>query len=212
MKMKAEPGSWWKKIKQHPFIAEGIAVLGSFWKQIQKYRRAIGVVAIVLTVIIVLIIAGYWLNWTGFNGYDKVTKEFTPGGQLVKTTSEYQPGKTLWDWLQLLIIPVVLAVAGFLLNQLQKDRDQKAEDAQKQREENAAKEREKIERESREDNQCETALQAYINNMSELLLEKHLVELTEDDTLTSEEKQVREIARVRTLTVLQQLLISAKGS
>src|SRR2546430_10008784 len=39
----------------------------------------------------------------------------SPGGQLVKTTSEYQPGKTLWDWLQLLIIPVVLAVAGFLL-------------------------------------------------------------------------------------------------
>ena len=51
----------------------------------------------------------------GFFGYDKETKEYAPNGQLAKITKEYQPGKTFWDWLQLLIIPIVLvgATIGF---------------------------------------------------------------------------------------------------
>jgi uncharacterized protein YjbI with pentapeptide repeats len=169
----------------------------SWWQQLMQHRVAIGVVAIVLIVVIVLIIIGYQFDWTGFNGNNK-------------------SGKTLWDWLQLLIIPIIFAIGGFWLNQIQKDRDEKATEAQKdrdekateaqkQREENAAKEREKLERESREDNQRETALQAYLDKMSELLLEKQLRKSAEED-------EVREIARARTLTVLRGLDPNRKAS
>lgn len=48
------------------------------------------------------------------------------------------------------------------------------------------------------DNQRETVLQAYIDKMSELLLEKHLRESQPED-------EVRKIARLRTITILFQL-------
>ncbi len=185
------------------------AKLRSRWEQIQKkYRRASSVVVIVLVVVVViaLIIAVVLSNGTGFNGYNKVSTVHTisgPSAGTVTRTEEYQPGKTLWDLLQLLIIPVVLALAGFWLNRIQKDRDKKAEEAQKQREENAVKEREKLERESREDNQHETALQTYFDRMSELLLHEKLRESKPED-------EVRQIARIRTLAVLSHLDIMRK--
>src|SRR6266436_7203987 len=158
-----------------------VAKLQLLWQQIQKYRRAIVVVAIILILVIVIavIIAAVLTNGTGFNGYDKVTNEFTPGGQLVRTTKEYQPGKTLWDWLGLLAalaIPVVVGIgaAWFTVQQA------KASDR------------------GNKDNQREAALQAYINAMSELLLEKHL-------RTSQPEDEVRTIARVRTITLLFQL-------
>ena len=183
----------------------------SWWEQRQKYRRAIGIVAIVLIVVIVIaLIIGVVLvvldNGLGFNGYNKVSTVRTisgPSAGTITRTEEYQPGKTLWDLLQLLIVPVVLAIAGFWLNRIQKDRDKKAEEAQKQREENTAKEREKLERESRDDNQSGAALQAYINKMSELLLHENLRKSAED-------AEVRKVARVLTLTVLSKLDASRK--
>ena len=70
----------------------------SWWQQIQKHRRTIGVAAIVFIVVVVitLIIAGYWYDWTGFNGYNKVTIAHTINGTnagTVTKTEEYQPGK-----------------------------------------------------------------------------------------------------------------------
>ena len=85
-------------------------------------------------------------------------------------------GKTLWDWLQLLIIPVVLALGGYLFTYTTG----------------------RTEREIASDRQCEEALQAYIDKISELLLEKQLRQSAPED-------EVRKIARVRTLTVLPRL-------
>src|SRR5207248_10068193 len=76
------------------------------------------VVAIVLVVVIVLIIIGYRLDWTGFNGYNQVTITRTISGTNSGTatrTEMYQPGKGLWDWLQLLgliAIPVVVGIGA----------------------------------------------------------------------------------------------------
>jgi len=162
-----------------------------------------GVVIVVLCVIAVFLLAesmsGWDWTWTGFTGGEsKITITSTPQGTTI--AKELQPAKSLWDWLQLFIVPVVLAIAGFWLNQMQKEREQKA-----------IEERAKIEREIAVDYQREAALQAYINNISELLLEKHLGKLAEDGTSTGdgisilEYEQVREIARVRTLTVLPRL-------
>ncbi len=139
-----------------------------WWQQIKKHRVPILVIAIILVVVIALIIVGYRFDWTGFNGNNK-------------------SGKTLWDWLQLLIIPAVLAVGGFWLSQIQKSREQRTTQQQAE-----------LERELTRDNQQETLLQAYIDKMSELLLEKHLRESDPD-------AEVRKIARVRTLTVFPRL-------
>ena len=68
-------------------------------------------------------------------------------------------GKTLWDWLQLLIIPAVLAVGGYIFNY-----------TISRNERNAADQRNQTEREIAQDNQREAALQEYIDKMSELLL------------------------------------------
>lgn len=108
--------------------------------------------------VLALIAFGYSFSWTGFSR------------------------KTLWDWLQLLIIPVVLAVGGFWLSQIQKRNEQRVTD----------------------DNQQETALQAYIDKMSELLNEG-LGQSKPGD-------KVRQIARARTLTVLSRLDANRKRS
>ena len=103
-------------------------------------------------------------------------------------------GKTLWDWLQLLIIPAVLAVGGYLFNYTTSRYEREATQV-----------RDKTERDIASDNQREAALQAYLDKLSELLLVNDLRESTED-------AEVRKIARVRTLTVLRRLDAERKGS
>src|SRR5215471_16918776 len=74
-------------------------------------------------------------------------------------------GKTLWDWFQLLIIPAVLAVGGCLFTFTTTRIGQEA-----------IRQRDQTERELSGDNQLEAALQSYLDNIAELLLEKHLRE------------------------------------
>ena len=156
-----------------------VARFRSWWHYIKRHRVAIGVIAIVLVVVITLNIVGYWFDWTGFNGYNKVTIIHTISGTnagTVTKTEEYQPGKTLWDWLQLLIIPLALAIIAIFFNRAERKNEQRIAS----------------------DNQQEAALQGYINEMSELLLERDLRKSDVD-------AEVRIIARVRTLTVLPRL-------
>src|SRR5712692_1765105 len=153
-----------------------------WWQKIKQHRLAIGVVAIALVVVSALIIAVcvFGWEWTGFTGY-------TP------PTPQYQRGKTFWDVMQLLIIPVVLAVGGFWLNQIQKNR-----------EEGSTAQRAQTEREIALDNQREAALQDYLDRMSTLLLEKSL-------RLSKEDDEVRNVARAQTLTALRRLDTGRKG-
>ena len=155
-----------------------LARFRSWWQQVKQHRIAIGVTILVLVVIIALIIAGYQFDWTGFNRYV---------GPPLKQNQQYQPEKTLWDWLQLLIIPLVLAIGGYLFNLTVSRNEQKSTQL-----------RDQTEREIASDNQREAALQTYIDRMSELLLDKKLRESAEND-------EVRNIARVRTLTILSSL-------
>ena len=114
--------------------------------------------------VIVLIRVGYAYQWTGF-GRSKVN-------------SDIQPAKTLWDWLQLLIIPTVLACGTIWINRRQQQRDQ-------QRAEQRAQ---------------DVALQAYLDHMSKLLADKErpLSSAQLDDNLST-------VARARTLTALTRL-------
>src|SRR6266851_2150352 len=168
--------SWWQNRSKFLLVVGAMASRLRSWRQ-NRSRLLLVVGAMVLLVgVVVLIIAGYifkW-DWTGFNEHR--------GPNIL----QYQPAKTLWDWLQLLgvlAIPVavVLGVAWFTTKQGQ------GGDAENK------------------DNQREAALQAYIDNMLELLLAKNLRSSTEDE-------EVQKIARVRTLTVLRRLDAERKGS
>jgi hypothetical protein len=97
-------------------------------------------------------------------------------------------GQTVWDWLHLLsalAIPVVLAAAGLWFT-AQQDQRQVAIENQ----------RAEAERELAEQRAQDEALQAHLNQMSNLLLEKALRSADEEDS------EVRSLARARTLTVL----------
>jgi hypothetical protein len=124
-------------------------------------------------------------------GY-KVTEEYNDTGQLSKVSGEDPPRKTLWDWLQLLIIPLLIAGLGigftWVQNQtsLQIAKDNRAQDLQ------IAK-----------DTQEEATLKAYLDDMTTLLLDKKLGSQDPRDQVASAEAAV--IAQAKTLTTLRRL-------
>jgi len=162
-------------------------------------------------VVIALVFAVVWFNGTGFDGYNQVTTAHTisgPSAGSIVRTEVYQPGKALWDWLQLLIIPLVLAVIALLFNRATTRTEQKiAAERYEQDKQIAsrhyhqdqliAKQRYEQDQQIALDKQREDLLQAYLDRMSELLLEKNL--------RASPSEEVRNVARVRTITVLTQL-------
>ncbi len=146
-------------------------------------------IAASLVALVVIILALYWWPGSGFDAYPP---------QVTQDKIEPQREKTLWDWLELLIVPLVLASGGLWFNRQEKERDRAREQAGKEREQVRAEQQAETERKIAEDNQREQALQAYFDRMSELLLEKKLRESQPDD-------EVRAVARSRTLTVLRRL-------
>ena len=82
-----------------------------------------------------LILKGYSIAWTGF-------------GDFVNPNGEFVRGKTLWDWMELFIIPVVLGFGLFWLNLSERNN----------------------EREIAKDRQNEAALQSYIDRMADLIM------------------------------------------
>lgn len=90
-------------------------------------------------------------------------------------------GKTLWDWLQLLIVPAVLSVAALWFSAAAEDRARQIEEARV----------------------MDGVLQSYLDQISALLLDRNL--------LGAERAEVRDLARARTLTALGQLDGRRKG-
>ncbi len=169
--------------------------LRSWWQKTSKKRKIVQIFVLVIVIgLIVSFIGGYFFNWT-----------WTGFGPYTPPTSNFQRGKTLYDWLQLAIIPVALAFGVWWLNRLQQQRDQKLADERARIEREVAEQHAKDEQEVATDNQHEAALQDYVDNMSELLLHEKLRQSGEDD-------EVRKIARVRTLTVLPRLDGKRKAS
>jgi hypothetical protein len=103
---------------------------------------------------------------------------------------EIRPSRSLWDWLGLLIIPFVITAGGILFAYLQNER-QKELDAQQQELEN---QRAQL-----------LALEEYLDEVGNLLLNKRtpLRQSHEGDP-------VRDLARARTLTMLDMLSADRK--
>jgi ABC-type multidrug transport system fused ATPase/permease subunit len=129
--------------------------LRSWW---QKRSKPLIVVAITILVVgvLTLVIFGYLLRlaWTGFFN------------------------KTLWDWLQLLIVPLVLAVIALTF-----------QFANSRTEQQIAKQRYEQDQQIALDKQREDLLQTYLDRMSELLLKEKLRSSEVDD-------EVGKVARV----------------
>ena len=109
-------------------------------------------------------------------------------------------GKTLWDWLSVLIIPIsvagatiMLSVLQFQLAGIQHDHDQQSANLQHEQDHASAL-----------DQQRATILQTYIDNIQDLLLNHDLLKSKPAD-------DVAILARARTLTALQGLDPERKG-
>jgi hypothetical protein len=112
-------------------------------------------------------------------------------------------GMTVREWLELLIVPVVLALITVVFTWQQNERQQDLEDQRVKQAQKIESQRAAAERDLAEQRAQDEALQAYLTQMSTLLLEKDLRESKEDS-------EVRTLARARTLTVLGRLDPSRK--
>lgn len=102
------------------------------------------------------------IGWTGFKRDIEIStseKRIVNGVETTKITKDVS-GKTLWDWMSVLGVPISLAILGFWFQQQQQARaDQEV----------------KLEKEIAEGNQREEALQAYFDRLSTLLVDKNLI-------------------------------------
>lgn len=118
-----------------------------------------------LAAFLVVLIGGYVFNWkwTGF------------------------ADNTLWNWWQLLIWPVTIAIVGLVFNRKQSETSLTVSEREHQTDLRIAEVR-----------QQEEALQTYLDHMAELLLEKQLRN-------SPPGSDVQEVARAHTLTALRRV-------
>ena len=100
---------------------------------------------------------------------------------LVKNATFHK--RTLWDWLGLLIVPVVLAVGGYLFTRSENQRIQQSAEEQRaldreiadqrtQEDQVIAQERSETDRQIADQRRQDDMLQAYLDQMGQLLLDK----------------------------------------
>jgi uncharacterized protein YjbI with pentapeptide repeats len=158
--------SVWKRISDHPYLSISLALI----------------ILVLSFIVYQRLILGYtqWAEWTGLGSYT---------GPLSKD----QRGKTLWDWLELIIVPAILAFGIYYLNSQNRERELEAQTK-----------RSDDEKQLDIDKNREAWLQSYLDKITELLLAHNLRSSTNED-------EVRSVARARTLTTLRNLDAHRKG-
>jgi hypothetical protein len=104
--------------------------------------------------------------------------------------------RTLWDWLDLLIVPAVLALGGYLFTR-----------SESQRARQNAERQLSLDRDTAAQRRQDDMLQAYLDGMSKLLTDTDLPSHS-----TQPSKNLCTVARARTLTVLERLDSDRKRS
>ena len=132
--------------------------------------KTAGIIVVVVVLTALVILALYPFSWSGFGSYSN------PKGEFLRY-------KTLWDWLQLLIVPAALALFAYWFTC----------------------QRERLARDIEESRTREARLQSYFDRMTELILDKAL-------SSSEPGARVRDIARARTLTVVRGLDGERKGA
>jgi hypothetical protein len=127
------------------------------------------------------------------------------------------PRQTLWDWLDLLIVPFVLAVGGYLFTRSESRRAEQSaieqrnldrETAEQRTKEDRwlAHERAETDRQIADQRRQDETLQAYLDYIGELLLNKDM-----PLRQSKARDEVRTLAQARTLTILRRLDGERKG-
>jgi len=104
-----------------------------------KSAARVGMAVVLVAIIAILAIRGYEYGWTGFGART--------------STPDVDPAKTLWDWLDLLIVPIVLAVGAFWLEGSRKRAEEHVE----------------------QDRQRQQVLDSFFEYVSRMILEGHLL-------------------------------------
>lgn len=147
-------------------------------KTLKSHLLAILKTTVIITAIGVVLVILYqrfalgmtaWADWTGLS-------------PITGPVGIARPAKTLWDFVQLLVIPVVLSLGVLYFNQQER----------------------KTERRMTEERAQDSALQNYLDRLSDLILSRSL--LDEEKSLErSDASPVHQVAQVRTITILRQL-------
>jgi uncharacterized protein YjbI with pentapeptide repeats len=176
------------------------------------WRRTLRQLFIAVPAIAISVVIFKPLLWPGGVGIEQdrsvttTSVEKDKQGNIIKSveTTTNDDGKTLWDWLSLLGVPLTLAGLGFWFQQIQQRR---ADEAAREQRELAA------------DETKEEVLQVYFDRLSALLVDKNLLAIaartnstgTEESqlptTATLEQKELLDSAvdviRARTLSILR---------
>jgi uncharacterized protein YjbI with pentapeptide repeats len=182
--------------------------------KIKTIRRLLKWLITILALIVILGLLQPTL-WPGGSGIGKdqsistksvETVEKDAQGKLTKTvqTTKHDDGKTLWDWLSVLGVPLSLAILGYWLQMLQQNRAIALAEEQKERDEKLAENQRKI----AADETKEEVLQRYFDRLSELLVDKNLLAIAaKKDQATDEERELlasaMDVVRARTLSILR---------
>ena len=122
------------------------------WKQIKQHPFIVaGIIVVLFAIIVCGLVVYFGWDWTGFNEH------------IGPKVQQYQPTKTLWDWLQLLIIPLVLAVGALLFNFANSSTEQKIANQRILEDRQIAAQRYKNDQQIALDKQREDHLQVYLD-------------------------------------------------
>ena len=117
-------------------------------------------------------------------------------------------GQSAWEWIKLLIGPIIVAITGAFLNQFFKFRD----DQRKNQENKIAANQLDQERAVEKDRLNQDTLIDYFNQMTQLLLSADWPNLGEKTKNTSASLPIVALAKARTFAVLNELDSRRKGS
>jgi uncharacterized protein YjbI with pentapeptide repeats len=171
-------------------------LFGTITTRVRRTPVWAGVLVAAVLLVLLLIWPGwtYRWDWTGFGPiFEKPTN--TRGLTGLVGVTQYAPSKTLWDWMQLLLVPLAVAGAAGWLNWVQSAREAEREEKRANLE---------AEREARREQ--DAVLDAYLGQIATLLLHEDLGQPTPAGP------RAQQVARGQTLTALRRLDGGRKGT
>src|SRR5215217_2200293 len=114
-------------------------------------------------------------------------------------------GMTVREWLELLIVPVVLALITVVFTWQQNERQQDLETKRTNQAQKIENQRAEAERELAEQRAQDEALQAYLDQMTQLILDRKLLEVEQGDPVHAPGDPVHTLAQASTSTAILRL-------
>ncbi len=153
-------------------------------KKMQPTLSIVGILLVssILIFVLVALWGGYVRGWS-WVGVTDYTSMVHPDG------TAFERQKTLWNWLELLIIPVVLAVGGFLFNRSEREKQQRIADENREEQQRIA-----------DENRQETIIEEYFTLITTMMLEKGL-----DNEDEGNQNTIRRLAAGRTKFALERI-------